>query len=297
MSRAAIADFILVAILTLLWGSAFVLIEFALPEFSPAMIAFLRIGVAAMLVCVWALVRGAGLPRSFDHWIKCIALGFFGFALPFFMVPLGQEYVNSATAALLMAFSPISTLILAHFFTQDEKLTRRRVLAVFLGFCGVAILVGGGLDFRTMGFGASALVIAAFSYAIAGLVMKALVRYGDIATSAGALAMATLWCLPAMAIRSDFANLSSAVSASPKALWSLGVLALGPTGLATILVLIIVRRRGATFAATSNYGVPVVGVLLGAVILGEPIGWNILVTLGLILLAIWLARPERKTLH
>ncbi|MEO0410614.1 MAG: DMT family transporter [Pseudomonadota bacterium] len=292
MSRAALIDFALVAALTAMWGSAFVLIEFALPEFSPAMIAFLRIGAAAIFVVIWALATGAGVPKTSAHWAKCAALGFFGFAFPFFMVPLGQEYVNSATAALLMAFSPISTLILAHFLTQDEKMTTRRLLAVVLGFSGILVLFGSGLDFKTMGVGGGALLAAAFSYAIAGLVMKSLRTFSDVSSSAGSLITGTLWCLPAMGLRSDFAKITSVFDASSQAIISLVVLAIGPTGLATILVLWVVRRRGATFAATSNYGVPVFGVLLGAAVLGDPIGWNILVTLALILMAIWLAQPN-----
>lgn len=291
MSRAALIDFALVVALTAMWGSAFVLIEFALPDFSPAMIAFLRNAIAAVFVVTWAFASGAGIPKTSRHWARCAALGFFGFAFPFFMVPLGQEYVNSATAALLMAFSPISTLILAHFLTQDEKMTTRRLFAVTLGFCGILVLFGGGLDLQAMGFGGSALLAAAFSYAVAGIVMKSLHTFSDSSSSAGGLIMGTIWCLPALALRSDFAKLGSVLDASTEALVSLAVLAFGPTGLATILVLWIVRRRGATFAATSNYGVPVFGVLLGAAVLGDPIGWNILVTLGLILAAIWFARP------
>lgn len=294
MSRAATTDFMLVALLTLMWGSAFVLIAIALKDFSPAMIAFLRIALAAIFVAVYALLRGAGLPKSGTHWAYCFLLGLFGFTLPFLLVPYGQEYVNSATAAVLMAFSPICTLILAHFFTQDERLNARRLLGVTLGFAGIMVLFGGEMKLENMGIGAAALLGAAFCYAVSGIIMKRMRKFSDLPSSAGALVAATLLCVPPLALRNDFAKLGSVFEASTSSLLAVAALALGATGLAAILVLIIVRRRGATFTSTSNYAVPVVGVLMGALFLNETIGWNILVTLCLILVAIWLARGTPK---
>ncbi|MEM9288008.1 MAG: DMT family transporter [Pseudomonadota bacterium] len=296
MSRAAVFDYSLVAILTLLWGSAFVLIEIALPAFSPAMIALLRIAMAAAFMIAFSVYKGIGLPRTRAHWAKCTSLGLFGFALPFTLVSYGQEFVNSATAAILMAFSPIATLVLAHFLTADEKMTQRRLAAVCLGFLGIIILFGGALNVQTMGIGGLALLGAAFSYAVAGLVMKSMHQFSDIQSSTGSLTMAALWSVPALGLRGDFAKLPYIFQADTSALLSIAAMAIGPTGLATILVLIIVRRRGATFSATSNYGVPVVGVLLGAALLGDPLRWNILVTLLLILTAIWLARPAAENM-
>lgn len=294
MHRATATDFLLVAFLTLMWGSAFVLIVVALRDFSPAMIAFLRNAIAAIFVGAYAFMRGAGLPKTAHHWGYCFLLGLFGFALPFSLVPYGQEYVNSATAALLMAFSPISTLLLAHFLTHDERLDARRILGVALGFVGILVLFGGELKLENIGIGAAALLAAAFCYALSGIVMKRMSQFADLPSSAGALIAATVLCVPALALRNDFAKLGSIFDASASSLLAVAALAVGATGLAAILVLIIVRRRGATFTSTSNYGVPVVGVLLGALFLDEAIGWNILVTLCLILVAIWLARGTPK---
>lgn len=295
MTRATAIDFTLVAILTALWGSAFALIEVALQDFSPAMIAFLRIGIGAVFVGAYSLLRGSGLPSSLRHWGYCFALGLFGFTLPFMLVPLGQEHVNSATAAILMAFSPISTLILAHFLTHDERLTPQRILGVVLGFCGVLVLFSDGLGQTTMGFGAAVLLGAAFCYAISGIIMKNMHSFADVPSSAGSLIAATLLCVPALSLRNDFQQISTVPDASPAALAAVLALAIGATGLAAILVLIMVRRRGATFTSTSNYGVPVFGVLLGALLLDETISWNILVTLALILVAIWLVRGRPQT--
>lgn len=295
MTRATAIDFTLVAILTVMWGSAFALIEVALNDFSPAMIAFLRIGIAAIFVAAYSVLRGSGLPSTLKHWGYCFALGLFGFTLPFMLVPLGQEHVNSATAAILMAFSPISTLILAHFLTDDERLTPQRTLGVVLGFCGVLVLFSDGLDNASIGFGGAVLLGAAFCYAIAGIVMKNMYSFADVPSSAGSLLAATVLCVPALSLRNDFHQLSNVFDASIISLASIFALAVGATGLAAILVLIIVRRRGATFTSTSNYGVPVFGVLLGAVLLDEAIGWSILVTLALILVAIWLVRGRPQT--
>lgn len=294
MNQPAATDFLLVGLLTIMWGSAFALIEIALPTFSPFMIAFLRIAFAAVFVAAYAVLSGAGLPKSARHWGYCAVLGLFGFALPFILVPFGQEYVNSATAAILMAFSPISTLILAHFLTHDERLTPRRIMGVFIGFIGILILFGGNITVDTLGVGAAALLGAALCYAISGIIMKNMRDFSDVASSAGALIAATGLCIPGLAIRDDFAALSTVLDADWKALLATAALAIGPTGLAAILVLIIVRRRGATFSSTSNYGVPVVGVLIGAILLNETIGWNILATLVLILVAIWLTRAPAK---
>ncbi|MEM6681340.1 MAG: DMT family transporter [Pseudomonadota bacterium] len=295
MRRDDIIDFGLVGLLTLMWGSAFAFIEIALRDFSPAMIAFIRIALAAVLIAVYAIVRHSGLPHSGRHWVLCAALGFFGFAAPFILIPYGQEYVSSGTAALLMAISPISTLFFAHFLTHDEKVTTRRMLGVSIGFVGIIILFGGDVALGgQMLIGGPVLIAAALCYAIAGIIMKQMSAFSATASSAGSLIMATLICIPALALRNDFAKLADVLNASSAALISLLVLAIGATGLAAIIVLILVRRRGATFTATSNYGVPACGVILGILFLEETARWNILVTLALIIAAIWLTSGKTQ---
>ncbi|HAQ35938.1 MAG TPA: EamA/RhaT family transporter, partial [Alphaproteobacteria bacterium] len=135
-------EWVLLGILAATWGTAFAFITFALEAAPPAALAFARLGLAAVILTAWAYAIGERLPKLSDkRWLWFIALGLFGNALPFTLIPWGQQFIPSAVAGILLAFMPLMTVALAHVFT-DERMTRLTAFGFAIGFAGVIVLIG-----------------------------------------------------------------------------------------------------------------------------------------------------------
>ncbi|WP_421790397.1 DMT family transporter [Hyphobacterium sp.] len=135
-------DWAILLSLAVLWGTAFIFIEWSLDSLPPAALSFTRLTIAAVIVTAFAYARGYRLPPLSDRrWISFVLLGFFGNALPFFLIPLGQTQIPSALAGILLAVMPLTTVALAHFFTE-EKMTGWKLAGFFVGFAGAVVLIG-----------------------------------------------------------------------------------------------------------------------------------------------------------
>ena len=128
--------------LSLAWGFAFLLIAVGLRSFPPLTLVTLRLFLGALILYAVMRYYGHGLPRSPRWWLLFALLSLTGNLIPFSLITWAEVHIASGQAGLLMALMPISTLVLAHFFVQQERITGRRLVGVLLGFCGVAVLVG-----------------------------------------------------------------------------------------------------------------------------------------------------------
>jgi len=88
------------------------------------------------------LLNGARLPSFGKIWWPLFASAFFGNALPFALISWGQVSVEAGLTAIFMAVMPLATLVLAHFFTRDEKFDRFKFIGVMFGLTGVIVLMG-----------------------------------------------------------------------------------------------------------------------------------------------------------
>jgi drug/metabolite transporter (DMT)-like permease len=175
-----------------------------------------------------------------------------------------------------MALVPISTMVLAHYFVDHERLTPQRVLGVVTGFVGVGFLVGGD---ALAGLGGDSLpaqlavVVATFSYAVNNIYAKRLPSLNGLVTATGSLAVGALLILPfSLSFEQPWL-----LSVSPGPL--LAALALGvfSTGLATWLYFLVVSNCGPNFLSLINYIIPALAFAAGALLLAEPVsGWQFL---------------------
>ena len=104
-----------------IWGASFLLIEIALKSFSPLVIAATRIFVASLTLLIAALVTREPWPTHSRDWLTIFFVGIFTTAIPFYFISWGQQFVAGAETALLMATGTFFAMILAHFFSRDEK--------------------------------------------------------------------------------------------------------------------------------------------------------------------------------
>jgi drug/metabolite transporter (DMT)-like permease len=216
-----------------------------------------------------------------------LLFGFVGNLLPFFLIAWGQQTIDSGLAGMIMAIMPLITMLLAHYFIEGEDLNAFKIIGFLLGVTGVGILLGpvfeGGTREMLSGI---AIFIAACSYAVNTVLVRRLPRFDPIVAGAGLLIAASLALLaPWWAM--DDGQLSTASNASLVALIWLGI---GPTGIATIILFVVIDRAGPTFLSTINYLIPVVAFFAGVIFLNEPLSWISLVALSIILSGIALTR-------
>src|ERR1700686_4828660 len=165
------SEWLALLLLSVLWGGSFFFAGVPVKALPPFTIVFLRVGLAAIILN--ALVRAIGkqMPADWSAWRAFFGMGLLNNALPFCLVVWGQTHIASGLAAILNATTPISTVIVAHLVTNDEKMTGSRLLGVFVGFLGVVVLIGPD---TLQGLGTNvlaqvAVLTAAVFYAFAGV--------------------------------------------------------------------------------------------------------------------------------
>ena len=288
----ALRHVVLLATLTLLWSSSFTFIKVGVATVPPLTMAAVRVVMAAAILWTYAGLRGMPVPRSLRFWAPYFLLAIFGNSLPFFLVAWGEAVIDSALAAILIAVMPLVTIVLAHQFTEDERLSVPKVLGVGvgLGFAGVVTVVGAD---ALRGLGDSvwrqlAVAGSATCYAISAVFVRRAPAAPTEVRAAVVLTCASLQLVPA-ALLLDWPLAVTPTAASMGAVIYLGLMS---TALATIIYFRLIAARGATFVSFNNYMGPPVGVLLGALFLGErppaaAIGGMAMILAGVGLASLW----------
>jgi drug/metabolite transporter (DMT)-like permease len=261
------ADWARLLLLSLFWGGSFFFIRVAVVEVPPFTLVLARVAIAAMLLwCVLPLF-GVKVPRDPRIWFALAVLGFFNNVLPFSLISWGQQHVGTALAAILNGAAPLSTVLLAHIWTRDEKMTRARLGGVLLGFAGVVVLVGpealSGIGLATLG--AAAILLATFFYSVGVIVARRLPAVPPIMLATGQMTFGTLFMLPLALVFDQPWTLSPGP-------WSIGAivaLAIGSTAFGYLLYFRIIRDAGATNASLVTLLNPASAALLAIVFLGE----------------------------
>lgn len=256
--------------LSLAWGFAFLLIAIGLESFGPLTIVTLRLFLGALMLYVIMRWQGTKLPADRRWWLYFTLLSITGNLVPFTLITWAEVHISSGQAGLLMALMPISTMLLAHFFVEHEKITRGRLAGILTGFSGVAVLVGGD---ALRGLGGPALVAqlaviaATFSYAVNTVFAKRLPPLNGLAIATGSLIAGTLVMLPFCLLIEQPWQLQA--SYGPwLATITLGLLS---TGLATWVYFIVVSECGPNFLSLINYIIPALSIAAGALLLGEAV--------------------------
>jgi len=285
-------DYALLTLIAAVWGSSFMLIKIAVETIPAVSLTAMRLIIAAIVLYAFALFSGQNLPRGAKVWGLMALVAIFGNALPFTLISWGQERVDSGLAAIMMAVMPLSTLLLAHIFTTDEKLNRWKFAGVLLGMVGLVVLIGPG---KLSNFGGDvvrqlAIALAAFCYGISALIVKVIKGVPALAMTAGIMLVSALIMVPAALIANDVTQIAPSTSSLSAGI-SLGLL---QTALASLLAFIVIQKLGATFFSQLNFMVPLFGVMLGATFLGETLGLNAFAALAIILVGVGLARHGIK---
>lgn len=261
-------EWFLLIVLALVWGGAFFFSEVALEELRPFTIVFARVSLAALALWIVVLGMGLPLPRDAGIWGAFFLMGAINNVLPFSLIVWGQTAITGGLASILNASTPVFTVLLAHFFTRDERLTAGRLAGVLLGLAGVAVMIG---PEALAGLGGSvagqlAVIGAAICYGCAGVFGRRFAGQPPLVTAAGQVTASSCLMLPLVLLIDQPWALALPGAATWGAL--LGMALLG-TALAYIIYFRILASAGATNILLVTLLVPVSAVLLGMAFLGE----------------------------
>jgi drug/metabolite transporter (DMT)-like permease len=259
--------------LSVLWGASFFFIGIAVHELPPLTIVVLRVGLAAAMLYATLRLLGPRLPRRAEVWAAFFGMGFLNNVVPFCLIVWGQTHIASGLAAILNATTPLFTVLVAHAFTADEKMSRNRLAGVLLGLAGVTLMIGpdalGGIGTDVLA--QLAVLAAAISYAFAGVFGRRFRQMGvaPMATATGQVVASTLMLLP-IALLVDRPWTLPMPSAT---VWAaiLGIAAFS-TALGYVLYFRILATAGATNLLLVTFLIPVSAIVLGSLVLGERLG-------------------------
>lgn len=302
MEKLSRNNFFLLIILGAVWGSSFLAIKIAVQTINPISIAALRLTLAAILVYIYFSYRKLRFPGTVSVWIILFLVAFIGNVIPFFLISWAEQSVSSNMAGLLMSVGPIFTLALAHFFTDDDKFTRRKLLGTVVGFFGVIILFGfSDLLMIFKGNLQSSLpkltiVGAALCYVTSGILAYRLKKINTIAVTTGVAILAALISLP-LSVIYELQNYSAPSAASLSAVVYLGIFS---TAFAFLIRFYLLSKAGPTFLSYVAYLIPVFAVLWGYLFLRETISLNMFIALILILTGTYIGKnipAGRNSIH
>lgn len=274
---------VMLVVLSMLWGTSFIFTEIALEDFRPLTIATLRVSGAASALWIYLLIIGAEIPRSLSIWGAFLIMGIVNNAIPFAAIMFAQTLISASLASILNSTAPLITVVLAGILLSDERITAARIFAVILGFIGVVVMIGPP---ALLGIGADvlaqcAVLGASVSYAFSAVFARRFKAMGwqPSVLAVGMLTMSSL-CLAPVAIFFDrpftlnAPGISSIAAAAGVALLS--------TALAYILYFRILAAAGATNLLLVTFLIPVSAILLGVNFLGESLNLSQIIGMFLI---------------
>lgn len=282
-------------LVAVIWGSSFLLIRVGVGEMSPSQVVLIRCVIAAVGLNIVLFLRGMRLPSDMKGWRDMILLGIGNAAIPYLLIGIGEQQVPSNVTSVLQSTTALFTMPIAHFVMTDERMTLPKIIGIVLGFVGVTVLASTS---ATPGEDISiphvlSILGGALSYAIFSIFSRVvtarrraqgLPKIEPLAIAASTFIPASVFALVAMFVEpllgGRAATPLSAVSSD--SLIAVVVLGFVNTFIAYMFFYYVLQELGASRATTVTYVVPVVGLILGWLVLNEHIDAMLLVGAALI---------------
>jgi len=273
------------------WGSAFPAIKVAVSSFAPLEVVMLRVSIGFAVLALWALAVKARLPRGTYVWAMLAAMAALNTVVPFFLLSWAEQYIDAGVTSLLMGSGPFLALLISHFTTHDDQMSWPKLAGVVLGFSGVLTIIGTEA-FSGIGRDLTA-QIAVFSANLCYVAAGAMIRYipgvGRESMALGNMTCAVAFLLPVILWSGLPAPHSVDLTTIIAVLW-LGAVC---TGFTYVLRFHIVGTVGYSFMSLASYLMPVAGILIGALLLGEAVPASVALALTLVISGFFVARLGR----
>jgi len=291
MKEPKILDYALLTLLALIWSSAFFNIKIATYSYGPVTIAFLRTFFGAIPVVGICLVKKIKIEAFSKDWYWFAAIGMINLVIPFFLIAYGMQKVQSNLAAILMASTPLSATVLAHFFTDNEKINLTKILGVLVGFSGIVFLFSDNILINESNFTSALLIlIGSTFYVVGGLLTLKISNKKNENVTASILIWGTIFLIPITIFTEKPWNLNPSIDSTISLIY-LGVVA---TGLAWLLRFRILKTNGLVFQAQVAYLIPIFGIILGYIFLKELITPKVLISVAAVIIGIYLVKKSNS---
>ena len=291
MRQPKLIDYLLLTFLAVIWASAFFNIKIATYSFGPVTIAFLRVffgSIPVLLLCYFKNIKIEAFSKDW-HWFAMI--GFINLVAPFFLIAYGVKSVQSNLAAILMSTTPLSSTILGHFYTQNEKFNLIKTIGILIGFSGIVFLFSDNLLIDDNNFISALLILLGSTcYVVGGVLTLKISKKRNENVTGSILIWAVIILLPLVSIiEKPWQNI-------PRLDSSISVVYLGvvSTGLAWLLRFRILKNNGLIFQSQVSYLIPIFGTILSYIFLKELITTKVLVSLLAVVIGIYFVKKGDK---
>ena len=289
MKSPTLKDYLLLSALSLIWASAFFNIKIATYSYGPITIACLRILFGAIPVILLCMYQRIKIEAFSKDWKWFAAIGFINLVIPFFLIAYGVQKVQSNLAAILMSSTPISATILAHIYTDKEKINFYKIIGILLGFSGIVYLFSDNLLItKDNFFSALMILLGSTFYVIGGILTLKISHKKNENVTASILIWGTIIILPISIIFEQPWNFTPRLDST----LSLIYLGIFPTGIAWLLRFMILKNNGVVFQSQVAFLIPIFGVILGYIFLQEIITSKVMLSLIAVVLGIYFVKKS-----
>ena len=287
MKQPKLLDYLLLTILALIWASAFFNIKIATYSFGPVTIAFLRVffgAIPVLLLCYYKKIKIEAFSKDW-HWFAMI--GFINLVAPFFLIAYGVKSVQSNLAAILMSTTPLSSTVLAHFYTKNEKFNFTKTIGILIGFSGIVFLFSDNLLIDENNFVSALLILLGSTcYVIGGVLTLKISKKKNENVTGSILIWATIILIPLVSFIEQPWNLNPRLDSTISVIY----LGLVSTGIAWLLRFRILVNNGLIFQSQVSYLIPIFGTILSYIFLKELITFKVLISLMAVCIGIYFVR-------
>ena len=290
-------NFILLIILSAIWGSAFFAIKVGLNDFSPTSVASLRLIIASIFLLFLFYIQKKDMIFTKEVIFLLIIIGIIGNFIPFYLISWAEQFIPSSTAGMLMAIGPIITLVMSHFLTKNEKFSLMKFISIIIGLIGVFFIfninsLNNILNNSSIDILAKLLVIlAAFGYMLSNIIAyEKLNNIDSFSITTFATTFGAIFSLPFFVY--DLSINDFNYDFEINSVYAIIYLGIFPTAIAFQFRYYITKTSGPVFLSYVAYLIPVFAVIWGYILLSEKIGLQSLIGIFLILLGVYLGQNK-----
>ncbi|PPR47439.1 MAG: hypothetical protein CFH19_00478 [Alphaproteobacteria bacterium MarineAlpha5_Bin9] len=291
-----IKNFILLTILSSIWGSSFFAIKIAVVSIHPFAIASLRLIIASIVLIIYFKIKKMKFNLNFKLLLIICFIGVIGNFLPFVFISWSEKFIQSNTAGLLMSVGPIFALILTHFLIKNDKFNYFKLISVILGLIGVLFIFEFNI-FQKFYFDNSTLIpkiliiVSVLGYVFSSILAYNIEKVNILTLTTYVTLSAAIFSLPFL-IFTELYRLNSYNLDSVIPIIYLGIF---PTALAFLLRFKIIAEAGPMFLSYVSYLIPFFAIFWGYIFLDERVSLNAFIGLILIIIGIFLGQFKKNS--
>jgi len=287
MKQPKLFDYLLLTLLALIWASAFFNIKIATYSFGPVTIAFLRVFFGAIPVLLLCYFKNIKIEAFSKDWYWFAMIGFINLVAPFFLIAYGVKSVQSNLAAILMSTTPLSSTVLAHFYTKNEKFNFTKTIGILIGFSGIVFLFSDNILIDENNFISALLILLGSTcYVIGGVLTLKISKKKNENVTGSILIWATIILIPLVSFIEEPWELTPRLDSTISVIY----LGLVSTGIAWLLRFRILVNNGLIFQSQVSYLIPIFGTILSYIFLKELITFKVLISLIAVCVGIYFVR-------